>query len=76
VVKGRVLIGNGGAEYGVRGYVTAYDAETCAQAWRWFTVPGDPGKPYEDESMEKPPRPGLRLASIGSAAAAGRCGKP
>jgi quinohemoprotein ethanol dehydrogenase len=53
VVKGRVLIGNGGAEYGVRGYVTAYDAETGAQAWRWFTVPGDPGKPYEDESMEK-----------------------
>lgn len=53
VVKGKVLIGNGGAEYGVRGYVTAYDAETGAQAWRWFCVPGDPSKPYEDESMEK-----------------------
>jgi quinohemoprotein ethanol dehydrogenase len=52
VVKGKVVIGNGGAEYGVRGYVTAYDAETGAQAWRWFTVPGDPSKPFEDASME------------------------
>ena len=46
------MIGNGGAEYGVRGYVTAYDAETGKQAWRWFTVPGDPSKPFEDDSME------------------------
>ena len=52
VVKGKVLIGNGGAEYGARGYITAYDTETGAQAWRWFVVPGDPSKPYEDESME------------------------
>jgi quinohemoprotein ethanol dehydrogenase len=51
VFKGKVIIGNGGAEYGVRGYVTAYDAETGDQAWRWFTVPGDPSKPFEDESM-------------------------
>ena len=34
VVKGKVVIGNGGAEYGVRGYVTAYDAETGDRAWR------------------------------------------
>ena len=34
VANGKVIIGNGGAEYGVRGYVTAYDAETCSQAWR------------------------------------------
>ena len=51
VVKGKVLIGNGGAEFGVRGYLTAYDAETGEQAWRWFVVPGDPSKPYEDASM-------------------------
>src|SRR3982075_2175279 len=51
VFNGKVLIGQGGAEYGVRGYVTAYDAETGNQAWRWFTVPGDPSKPFEDESM-------------------------
>lgn len=53
VFNGKVVIGNGGAEYGARGYVTAYDAETGKQAWRWFTVPGDPSKPFEDESMEK-----------------------
>src|SRR5258705_10101072 len=52
VVRGKVLIGNGGAEYGVRGYVTAYDAETGAQAWRSVVSPGDPSKPYEDASME------------------------
>lgn len=53
VVKGNVIIGNGGAEYGVRGYVTAYDARTGAQKWRWFTVPGDPAQPYEDASMAR-----------------------
>ena len=53
VVKGNVIIGNGGAELGVRGYVTAYDAQTGKQKWRWFTVPGDPSKPYEDASMAR-----------------------
>lgn len=52
VVKGRVLIGNGGGEYGVRGYLTAYDAETGKQDWRWYVVPGDPSKGVEDRSME------------------------
>ncbi len=51
VYKGKVIIGNGGAEFGVRGYVTAYDAKTGQQKWRWFTVPGDPSKPFEDASM-------------------------
>ena len=50
--NGKVMIGQGGAEYGARGYVTAYDTETGNQAWRWFTVPGDPSKPFEDASME------------------------
>ena len=53
VYKGKVIIGNGGAEYGVRGYVTAYDAMSGEQKWRWFTVPGDPSKPYEDISMAR-----------------------
>ncbi|WP_240653457.1 PQQ-dependent dehydrogenase, methanol/ethanol family [Sphingomonas crocodyli] len=44
VVRGKVIIGNGGAEYGVRGYVTAYDAATGKQVWRFYTVPGDPAK--------------------------------
>lgn len=52
IVKGRVLIGNGGAEFGVRGYVSAYDAETGRQLWRFYTVPGDPAKPPEDKAME------------------------
>jgi quinohemoprotein ethanol dehydrogenase len=48
VIKGRVVIGNGGGEYGVRGYLSAYDAETGKLAWRFYTVPGDPSKPVED----------------------------
>ena len=50
--KGKVFIGNGGAEFGVRGYATAYDAETGALVWRFFTVPGDPSKPFEHPEME------------------------
>jgi len=43
VMKDKVIIGNAGAEYGaVRGYVTAYDVKTGRQAWRFYTVPGDP----------------------------------
>ncbi len=52
VVKGKVIIGNGGAEFGVRGYITAYDAITGEQAWRFYTVPGDPSKPFESKAME------------------------
>lgn len=52
VFNGKVIIGNGGAELGLRGYITAYDAKTGEQAWRWFTVPGDPSKPFENSAME------------------------
>ena len=52
VIKGKVIIGNGGAEYGVRGYVTAYDAATGEQVWRFYTVPGDPAEGFENETME------------------------
>lgn len=48
VVDGMVIIGNSGAEYGVRGYVTAYDAGTGRQLWRFYTVPDRPGKNTED----------------------------
>lgn len=47
IAKGKVLIGNGGAEFGVRGYVSAYDAETGKLVWRFYTVPGNPAKPFE-----------------------------
>ena len=52
VVNDLIVIGNGGGEYGVRGYVTAYDWETGAQRWRFWTVPGDPSQPFEDKAME------------------------
>ena len=42
VVRGKVIIGNSGAELGVRGYVSAYDAESGDLAWRFYTVPGNP----------------------------------
>ena len=53
VVDGKVIIGNGGAELGVRGFVSAYDAGTGKLAWRFYTVPGDPAKGFENEAMRK-----------------------
>jgi quinohemoprotein ethanol dehydrogenase len=56
IVRGKVVIGNGGADFRARGYVTAYDAQTGEQAWRFFIVPGQPGKKdgaASDEIMEK-----------------------
>ena len=44
VVRGKVIIGNGGAEYAVRGFVSAYDEATGKLVWRFYTVPGDPAK--------------------------------
>ena len=52
IVKGRVIIGNSGAEFGVRGFVSAYDAETGKQVWRTYTVPGDPTLPFESKALE------------------------
>lgn len=52
VVKGKVLIGSAGAEYITRGYLAAYDAETGNEAWRFYTVPGDPTKPFEGKHLE------------------------
>jgi len=42
VAEGLVFIGNGGADYGVRGYVSAYDADSGELRWRFYTVPGNP----------------------------------
>ncbi len=52
VAEGLVFIGNGGAEFGVRGYVTAYDIETGEQRWRFYTVPGNPADGFESDTME------------------------
>ena len=53
IVKGRVIIGNGGAEYGIRGYISAYNAENGHLDWRFYTVPGDPAQPQEHPELEK-----------------------
>lgn len=52
VVNGKVIIGNGGAELGVRGYIGAFDAETGDQIWRFYTVPGNPADGFEDNTMK------------------------
>ena len=52
VIKGKVLIGNGGAEFGVRGYISAYDADTGKMAWRFYTVPGNPADGFESPALE------------------------
>ncbi|MEI9967767.1 MAG: PQQ-dependent dehydrogenase, methanol/ethanol family [Terracidiphilus sp.] len=53
VIKGKVIIGNGGADFSCRGYVSAYDAGTGKLLWRFYTVPGDPHKPFENEAMAR-----------------------
>jgi quinohemoprotein ethanol dehydrogenase len=53
VIKGRVMIGNSGGEYETRGYISAYDAESGKLVWRFFTVPGDPFKPFENDVMAR-----------------------
>jgi quinohemoprotein ethanol dehydrogenase len=56
IARGKVIIGNAGAEFGVRGYVTAYDASTGKQAWRFYVVPGNPAQGFENEEMRRAAR--------------------
>lgn len=51
IVKDKVLIGNGGAEFGVRGYLSAYDINDGALVWRFYTVPGNPELPFESDAL-------------------------
>jgi PQQ-dependent dehydrogenase (methanol/ethanol family) len=53
VAKGKVFIGASGGEYGVRGFIAAYDAATGAEVWRFYNVPGDPAAGFENEAMKK-----------------------
>ena len=51
--KGKVVIGNGGADNGpTRGFVAAYDTDTGEEAWKFFIVPGNPADGFENEAME------------------------
>ncbi len=52
VFNGKVIIGNGGADSMMRGYVAAYDQETGKQVWRFYTVPGKPEDNAGDPVME------------------------
>ena len=52
IIGDKIIIGNGGAEYGVRGYVTAYDLDSGEQLWRFYTVPGNPADGFENDTME------------------------
>jgi len=53
VAKGKILMGFNGSDDGVRGALVAYDAETGKEAWRFWTVPGDPAKPFESKALEE-----------------------
>ncbi|MDE0443355.1 MAG: PQQ-dependent dehydrogenase, methanol/ethanol family [Gammaproteobacteria bacterium] len=52
-VHGLVFIGQSSSEFGLRGHLSAYDADTGELAWRFFTVPGDPSKPFEHPELEE-----------------------
>jgi alcohol dehydrogenase (cytochrome c) len=56
VVKDKVIIGVGGGEYGIRGFIAAYDANTGKEAWRFYTIPG-PGEPGHETWERCPPNP-------------------
>jgi quinohemoprotein ethanol dehydrogenase len=51
VFDGKVVIGNAGAELGVRGYVSAYDVDDGSLLWRFYTVPGNPADGFESDAM-------------------------
>ena len=51
VVKGKVVIGNGGADFMVRGYFSAYDVETGELVWRFYTVPKSTSGPFEHPEL-------------------------
>ncbi len=53
IAGGMVVIGNAGSEYGVRGYITAYDAESGRLRWRFYTVPGNPSAGFESKAMQR-----------------------
>jgi quinohemoprotein ethanol dehydrogenase len=53
VMKGKVIIGNAGAEFApFRGYLAAFDVNNGKELWRFYTVPGDPSKGFENKAME------------------------
>jgi alcohol dehydrogenase (cytochrome c) len=52
IVKDKVIVGTAGGEYGIRGFIAAYDAKTGREAWRFYTIPG-PGEPGNETWLDK-----------------------
>ena len=73
IAKGKVIIGASGGDRPTRGFFDAYDAMTGRRAWRFYTVPGDPSKPFENAAMKKAAAT-WDGRSGGRTAAAARCG--
>src|SRR3954469_24541873 len=53
IARGRVIIGASGGDRPTRGFFAAFDAMTGRPAWKFYTVPGDPSKPFENAAMKK-----------------------
>jgi len=53
IAKGKVIVGPAGGDRPTRGFFAAYDAETGREAWKFYTVPGDPAKGFESAAMRK-----------------------
>ncbi len=53
IAKGKVIVGVSGGEFPVRGFFAAFDANTGRQVWKFYTIPGDPSKGFENEAMRK-----------------------
>jgi PQQ-dependent dehydrogenase (methanol/ethanol family) len=53
IAKGKVIIGVAGSELPIRGFFSAFDALTGKLAWKFYTVPGDPSKPFENPALKK-----------------------
>ena len=51
IANGRIFIGEAGSEFEQRGYLAAYDADNGKELWRWWVVPGDPSKPFEQPEL-------------------------
>jgi PQQ-dependent dehydrogenase (methanol/ethanol family) len=56
IIKGKVVIGNAGGEFGVRGYLSAYDATSGKLLWRFYTIPGNPADGFETPVMRSAAR--------------------
>jgi quinohemoprotein ethanol dehydrogenase len=53
MARGKVIVGVSGGEFPTRGFFDAYDATTGHRVWRFYTVPGDPAKPFENEALKR-----------------------